>query len=49
MRRMLPIIAQLYLEAAKREVVPLLRDPAAVEIWSKEFFQSLLPRLKVES
>ena len=34
--------------AAKKEVAPFLRDPAAVDLWSKEFFESLLPRLKVE-
>lgn len=32
--------------AAKKDVLPFLRDPAAVELWSAEFFESLLPRLK---
>lgn len=35
--------------AAKKEVAPFLRDSAAVELWSKQFFASLLPRLKVDS
>lgn len=39
--------AELDVAAAKKEVAPFLRDPAAVELWSREFFQSLLPRLKV--
>ena len=34
-------------EAAKKDVLPFLRDPAAVALWSREFFESLLPRLKV--
>jgi hypothetical protein len=38
----------LNLAAAKKNVKPFLRDPAAVELWSKEFFQSLIPRLKFE-
>lgn len=33
-------------EAARREVLPFLRDPAAIELWSREFFESLLSRLK---
>ena len=33
--------------AAKKDVLPFLRDPAAVELWSHQFFQSLLPRLKI--
>lgn len=40
--------AELDLNAAKKEVAPFLRDPATVELWSREFFESLLPRLKVE-
>lgn len=39
--------AELDVEAAKRDVSPFLRDPAAVELWSKDFFESLLPRLKM--
>ena len=33
--------------AAKKDVLPFLRDPAAIELWSKDFFVSLLPRLRV--
>lgn len=34
-------------ERAKEDVLPFIKDPQAVGIWSNEFFQSLLPRLKV--
>jgi len=34
------------MDAAKKDVLPFLRDPAAVELWSAEFFEGLLPRLK---
>ena len=33
--------------AAKKDVLPFLRDPAAIELWSNQFFESLLSRLKV--
>jgi hypothetical protein len=33
-------------ELAKKDVLPFLKDQSAVEIWSKDFFLSLLPRLK---
>ncbi len=32
-------------KCAKEDVLPFIKDPQAVEIWSNEFFQSLLPRL----
>jgi predicted nucleotidyltransferase component of viral defense system len=35
-------------KAAKKEVAPFLRDPASVDLWSQEFFGSLLSRLQVE-
>lgn len=38
--------AELDVEAAKKDVLPFLKDPAAVELWSREFFESLLFRLK---
>ena len=38
--------AELDVEAAKKDVLPFLKDPAAVELWSPEFFESLLFRLK---
>ncbi len=34
--------------AARREVAPFLRDPGYTSLWSKEFFESLLPRLRAE-
>lgn len=37
--------AELDIRAAKNDVVPFLRDPKAVDLWSNEFFLSLLPRL----
>jgi predicted nucleotidyltransferase component of viral defense system len=39
---------QLDVDIAKKEVAPFLRDPAAVDLWSREFFTSLLSRLKTE-
>jgi predicted nucleotidyltransferase component of viral defense system len=39
---------QLDVNAAKKEVAPFLRDPAAIDLWSREFFASLLPKLKVD-
>jgi hypothetical protein len=38
---------ELDLDAAKADVRKFLRDPASLEIWSQEFFISLLPRLKI--
>ncbi|MFA5508579.1 MAG: nucleotidyl transferase AbiEii/AbiGii toxin family protein [Vulcanimicrobiota bacterium] len=32
-------------EAARKDVLPFLKDVDQVALWSKEFFQSLLPRL----
>jgi predicted nucleotidyltransferase component of viral defense system len=39
--------SQLDFALAKKDVLPFIRDPAAVEIWSRDFFLSLLTRLKV--
>ena len=39
---------QLDIDVAKKEVAPFLRDPAAVDLWSREFFTSLLSRLRIE-
>lgn len=33
-------------DSAKNDVIPFLRDPASVTVWSKEFFTQLLSRLK---
>jgi hypothetical protein len=38
--------AEVNIEAAKKDIQPFLQDPMATEIWSKEFFLSLLPKLK---
>lgn len=34
-------------ELAKKDVLPFIKDPAAVELWTNDFFLALLPRLKV--
>jgi len=34
------------IETAKKDVLPFLQDSAAVALWSRDFFTSLLPRLK---
>lgn len=39
--------SQFDVEMAKKDVLPFIKDQSAVEIWSNEFFLSLLPRLKV--
>lgn len=39
--------SQVNFSAAKNDVLPFLRDLAAVELWSEDFFNSLLPKLKV--
>lgn len=38
--------SQVDFEAAKKDVAPFLRDPAACELWSASFFNALLPQLK---
>ena len=39
--------AELDISAAKRDALPFVRDSSSVELWSQEFFESLLLRLKV--
>lgn len=34
---------------AKEDVSPFLKDPAAIALWSKDFFIGLLPRLQMEN
>lgn len=34
--------------AARKEVSPFLREPAATDLWSTDFFLSLIPKLKVQ-
>jgi predicted nucleotidyltransferase component of viral defense system len=40
--------AALDVDMAKKDVEPFLRDQASVALWSRDFFESLLPRLKTE-
>lgn len=37
---------QLNIEAAKKDIKPFLKDPMSIEIWSRDFFKSLLSQLK---
>ncbi|MBX9878512.1 MAG: nucleotidyl transferase AbiEii/AbiGii toxin family protein [Candidatus Obscuribacterales bacterium] len=39
--------ARLEVKRAKEDVLPFIKDPQAVEIWSHDFFQSLLTRLEI--
>lgn len=39
--------SKLDVELARRDILPFIKDPGAVQIWSNEFFLSLLPGLKV--
>jgi predicted nucleotidyltransferase component of viral defense system len=40
--------ANLDVDSAKKDVMPFLRDPASILLWSREFFESLLAKLKTE-
>jgi predicted nucleotidyltransferase component of viral defense system len=40
---------KLDVEQARKDVLPFLKDQAAVEIWSSEFFLSLLPKIRVSA
>ena len=40
--------AQLDVEAARQDVLPFVRDPAAVQLWSRDFFCSLLGRIQIQ-
>jgi predicted nucleotidyltransferase component of viral defense system len=40
--------ANLDIELAKKDVLDFIRDPMSLDLWSNEFFQSLLPSLKIE-
>lgn len=33
-------------ENAKKDVLPFIKDPFEVEVWSNDFFKSLLKRIK---
>lgn len=39
--------SNLDIDLAKRDILPFIKDPQAIAVWSREFFISLLPRLKV--
>jgi predicted nucleotidyltransferase component of viral defense system len=39
--------SNLDIDVAKKDILPFIKDPQAVAVWSREFFISLLPRLKV--
>jgi hypothetical protein len=39
--------SQIDFELAKKDILPFIKDTGAVEIWSKDFFLSLLPRLEI--
>ncbi|RTL40608.1 MAG: nucleotidyl transferase AbiEii/AbiGii toxin family protein [Candidatus Melainabacteria bacterium] len=39
--------SQVDIELAKRDVLPFVKDPQSVDLWTTDFFISLLPRLKV--
>ncbi|MDX1990506.1 MAG: hypothetical protein SFV17_27680, partial [Candidatus Obscuribacter sp.] len=40
-------ILNLDVELARKDILPFIKDPEAVAIWSRDFFLSLLSRLKV--
>lgn len=40
-------IDNLDVEAAKRDILPFIRDPAAVAIWSRDFFQKVIQQITV--
>lgn len=39
------VIAALDVERARREVEPFVRNPVALQVWSKEFFQDVAGRI----
>lgn len=40
--------AELDVKSAKSDIAPFVRDPAALDLWSTDFFLSLIPQMKVE-
>jgi predicted nucleotidyltransferase component of viral defense system len=38
-------VSKLDVNAAKKDVLPMLKDPATIEVWSKEFFGELINRI----
>lgn len=41
------VIDRLPVEQARREVEPFVRDAAALEVWSGDFFRDVVRRVKV--
>lgn len=41
-------IEQLNIKQAKQDVLPFVKDPRATDVWSRDFFISILSRLKAE-
>lgn len=39
-------ISKLDVTAAKKDVLPMLKDPASVKVWSKRFFEELIKRIQ---
>ncbi len=39
-------IGEVDLGAAKKDVTPMLKDPAAVQVWSRDFFEQLAQRIQ---
>lgn len=39
-------ISQLDIEAAREDVLPFVKDPDSVALWSREFFSGLVPRIR---
>ena len=42
-------IQNLDIELAQKDILPFLRDPQKVDIWSKQFFLAVSDRVKCES
>lgn len=40
-------IEQLNINQAKQDVLPFVKDPQAIDVWSRDFFVSILARLKL--
>lgn len=41
-------IDRLSIEFAKNDILPFIKDPRKVDIWSKDFFMSLIPKIHFE-
>ena len=38
-------VDELDVEQARREVVPFVKDPRALDVWSQEFFKQIITRI----